>query len=301
MDYDVIIIGGGPSGIRTALELKKRGVEKLIILEMEKSLGGALRDIIEEDPSFGSPGMTGVELSQDLINLVETNNIEYMTTTQVLKVEKDLKVRTITMSEGIKEFKGKAIVLATGARERPRGTLNFTSKRSTGIFSVGTARKFVVEEGYLPGRNIVIYGSDITGLYLSRILKVEGARTVTIVDPSKEIKFPSEDLKEILTILGVEFMSSYVIKEIEGSERITGVTFESQNDGRSVFIPCDALLLSVGLSPQKSLIKRFRRDQEGYGVFTTGNAEAITFDMEEIVESAQITAEKVAMFLSSNH
>lgn len=299
MVYDVIIIGGGPSGIEAALELKRQGIDKIIILEMEKSLGGSLRDIIEVDPSFGENGLTGVELSCDLVEAIKRANIEYKVATQVLKVEKDLLVTAITMDSGIIDLKARAIILASGARERPRGTLNFTSKRSTGIFSVGTARKFVVEGGYLPGKNIVIYGSDITGLYLAKILMIEGARSVTIVDPSKEIKFPNDDLEETLKILGVKFLISSHLDEIEGNERITGIKIKTNQDEKS-FIPCDTVLLSVGLLPQKTLIKRFRRDQEGQGVFVTGNANNITFNMKEIISEARNTAKKVLSYLSEN-
>lgn len=296
MEYDIIIVGGGPAGIRAAISLRQNTEYRILLLEMEKSLGGALRDIIEEDPSFGSEGTTGVELADDLIQKVNELKIEYRTAAQVLSVEKDLTLSVLTMDSGIVDFKAGAVIFATGSRERPRGILNFTSNRSTGIFSVGTARKFIVKEGYLPGKNAVIYGSDFTGLYLAKILMTEGAESVTLVDPQKEIRYPDEELKKTLEILGVKERPGHILTDISGKERITGIAVGE--GGNVELIPCDTLLLSVGLSPQKSLFKKFRRDPEKSGVFVTGNADQVSFNMDETMRNAWEISKKAADFLS---
>lgn len=303
MEYDLVIIGGGACGIKCALDAKNLGINNIILIENEKRLGGALNDIIEAEDSFGENGLTGVELSEDLTHEIENSNIKFLTNTRVLSIEKDKSITTINPNNGIETISAKAIIIATGASERPRGILNITSKISSGVFSIGTARRFIVKEGYLPGRKIVIYGSDYTGLYLARLLVIEGAKEVTIVDQSKELKFPDEILKESFKTLGIKTLLGYTLHNINGRNRIEGITIEKTSnieDDKIKHLECDALLLSVGLSSQKSLIKKFRREQEEVGVFLSGNAKNVTFNMNEIFLSAKETVLKVQNYLNEN-
>ena len=302
MDYDIIIIGGGPAGMYSALRLSEQGLTNLLVLDFNEDLGGVLNDIIEVDESYEVAGYTGVEMADDLRKKLILHGIDYETRTHVLSVDRDRAVKVVSPDQGLRTLRARALIFATGARERPRGILNFTSKRISGIFSVGTARKFIVEEGYLPGNRVVIYGSDWTGLYLAKLLKTEGSDEVTIVDQVKELSFPDAQLAHFHELHDIRTELGCTIKEIQGVNRITGVTIQrvSGRDGepgKTRELACDAILLSVGMSPQRELIKRFRRDPEAQGIFVTGNAEKISFDMRDIRERAYHTADQALSFI----
>ncbi|NLB22523.1 MAG: NAD(P)/FAD-dependent oxidoreductase [Clostridium sp.] len=304
MMYDVIIIGGGPAGMYTALTLSEKGHKNILILDMNDELGGTLNEIIEVDESYELAGYTGVEMADDLKRNLILHGVDYEISSFVLSSDKEKRLKVLSPDKGLREVKGKALVFATGARERPRGILNFTTKRTSGIFSVGTARKFIVEQGYLPGNRVVIFGSDWTGLYLAKLLMIEGADEVTIVDQVKELNFPDEELAHLHEIYNIKTELGYTIREIHGSNRITGVTIQrigGKVDGpiETKEISCDTVLLSVGLTPQRELFKKFRRNPEKQGVFVTGNADKITFDLRELRQRANETAEKVLSYLEA--
>ena len=302
MKYDLIVIGGGTSGIVSAISAKKNGIEKILLIEHEELLGGQLNDIIESDDRFGDDGKTGVELADDLTKMLIENAIEFMVNTRVIAVDKDKSLVAINDKNGIMNFSADALIFATGSKEKPRGILNFTSNRAGGVFSVGTARKFVVKEGYLPGNDIVIYGSDFTGLYLARLLMIEGARSVTIVDQSRELKFPDDMLEEAFRLYGIKTEMASFIKEIKGDERVSSVLIERNSpkeNEKYLELKCDCVLLSVGLTSQKQLLKKFRRDQEENGVFTVGNAKIISFDIKEIMDDSEKIGEDAASYIKN--
>jgi thioredoxin reductase len=243
-------------------------------------------------------------MADDLKRNLILHGVDYEISSFVLSSDKEKRLKVLSPDKGLREVKGKALVFATGARERPRGILNFTTKRTSGIFSVGTARKFIVEQGYLPGNRVVIFGSDWTGLYLAKLLMIEGADEVTIVDQVKELNFPDEELAHFHEIYNIKTELGYTIREIHGSNRITGVTIQrigGKVDGpiETKEISCDTVLLSVGLTPQRELFKKFRRNPEKQGVFVTGNADKITFDLRELRQRANETAEKVLSYLEA--
>lgn len=300
MDYDVIIVGGGASGILTALSLLNQVDGSIALIEAEEELGGALNEIIETIPSFSS-GTTGVEIAADLADALSHRQCDIFVKTRVISVDKDKRLQTISPERGLETFHGKSIVFATGSREQPRGILNFTSKRTSGIFSVGTARRSIVKEGYLPGKQVVIYGSDWTGLYLARILVMEGVSGVTIVDSVREIKFPDDELEAFFQAYEIKFKLGYVLKDIHGKDRITGVTLMKNNSKgmeEIVYQPCDTVLLSVGLVPQRSLYKKFRRNPQEHGVFVTGNAREVSHDFKFLSSLSVQTAREVLDYLA---
>lgn len=250
MVYDSVIVGGGPAGMYAALTLSENGIKNILVLDLNEELGGTLNEITEVDESFEQEGYTGVELADDLKKNLILHGVDYETMTHVLSVDHDKVLKVVSPEKGLREIRTQSLVIATGARERPRGILNFTSKRTTGIFSVGTARKFIVEEGYLPGSRILIYGSDWTGLYLAKLLITEGAREVTIVDQVRELHFPDEKLEEFHRIYGIRTELGCIIKEIHGQDRITGVTLErtsgrDDDPDKTRFLECGLSLIHI--------------------------------------------------------
>lgn len=298
MKYSCVIIGGGAAGIYAALKLKEEGTEDLLIIDMNEDLGGILNLIIESHGDFGFKDYTGVELADDLKRQVILHGIDYITGAYVLSVSKDRIITAVSPSKGIFKVEADSVIIATGGSERPRGILNLTSNRAAGIYSVGTARKFTVENGYLVGRNPVIYGDDFTGLYLARLLITEGAGKVTIAAPEKEINFPNSEVEEFLKLNKVDIRLGVTIKELEGTDRVTAVILEDEK-GDTETVPCDSLILSVGLYPSRKLFTReFRKND--LGVFITGNAKEITYRISDIRESSIKTAEDVLEYLKNS-
>lgn len=295
-EYDLIVIGGGASGMSVALSAKKEGVSEILIIDREESLGGVLNELIEVGHGFLQEGTTGVEVAEELKEKVLAEKIQVRTDALVLEVKRDKSVKYVSSKEGVLEVKGKAIVFATGAREKPRGELNISSNKSAGIMSVGSARKLMVHEGYLPGKHVVIYAQDINSLYLAKMLHIEGAKEVTIIEPTKGHKEDfgyRDDLKEFSSI---RMMYQTKIIQIKENGRVEGV-YTKNAEGYEAFIPCDSLLLSVGLDPSKRLFKKFRRGMDEMGMFVVGNAEEVSYDLGKILDKGQEVGALVANYL----
>jgi thioredoxin reductase len=299
--YDLVVIGGGAAGIHAALRAKEMGIGKILIIEREDSLGGMLNELIEPVHGCDDSGLTGVEVAQNLIKEVLEADIGCRVDTLVLSVSRDKTIKYVNGTEGVMEIGAKSIVFATGARERPRGMLNISSKRSAGIMSVGSARKLIVKDGYLPGKNVVIYGGDRNGLYLSRILLVEGARKVTLLEPGKTLKSQEPHLQDLVDFPGMEVRLGTRIIEIIEDGRVSGVKVKTAGDDAIEVLNCDALLLSVGLDPSRRLFKRFRRGMDEMGMYTAGNAEEVTYDCKTAMESGLLAGEKAAEYLKIEH
>jgi|SRR5690554_4342859 thioredoxin reductase len=295
-EYDLIIIGGGAAGMSAALSAREEGVEKILILDREDSLGGILNELIEVGHGFLEEGLTGVEVAEDLKEKIEKESIEVRLSTLVLDVRRDKRVRFVSGSEGVKEVIGKSIIFATGARERPRGELNISSNKSAGIMSVGSARKLMVYSGYLPGKQLVIYSQDINSLYLAKMLLIEGAKEITIIEPTKSLK---EDYgyKEYLSAFpNVKMLYNTKITQIIENGRIEGVVIKTV-EGQEEKIPCDGLLLSVGLDPSRRLFKKFRRGMDDMGMYVVGNAEEVSYDLDVVLEKGKKAGKAAAAYL----
>ena len=281
-EYDLIVIGGGASGIAGALKAKELGIKKVLIIDREESLGGVLNELVETGHGFMEKGMTGVEVAEHLKQKVKSTNIEVKLSTLVLEVRRDKTVKYVSGIEGVKEIRTKAIIFATGARERPRGELNISSNKSAGIMSVGSCRKLIVNDGYLPGKNIIIYSQDINSLYLSKMLIIEGARKVTIIEPSRGQKNVESYLDDVMNYENIEILYNTKIIQTLSNGRITGIRIKNA-DGIEVELPCDSLLLSVGISPSRRLFKKFRRGMDEIGMFVAGNADEVSFDLNVVM------------------
>ena len=184
MQKELVIIGGGPAGMAAAISAYESGVRDILILERDKALGGILRQCIHN--GFGlhrfKEELTGPEYAYRYELQVRQRNIEFKLNTMVLDVTQDKIVTAINSNDGAFRIKAKAIILAMGCRERPKGALNIAGMRPSGIFSAGTAQKFVNIDGYMPGKRVVILGSGDIGLIMARRMTLEGAKVEAVCE-----------------------------------------------------------------------------------------------------------------------
>jgi len=262
MQVDLAVIGGGPAGLAAAVAAREAGIEDIIILEREESLGGILNQCIHN--GFGlhtfKEELTGPEYAGRYINKVMEAAIPYRLNTMVLSISPDKKI-IASSGQGLLELEAKAVILAMGCRERPRGALNIPGGRPAGIYTAGTAQHFVNIKGYMPGKEVVILGSGDIGLIMARRMTLEGARVKAVIELMPYSGGLNRNIVQCLDDYGIPLRLSHTITEIIGKERVEAVKAARVDENRRPIyeteetISCDTLLLSVGLLPENELSK----------------------------------------------
>lgn len=258
---DVLVIGAGPAGMAAAIAAREAGVQNLLVLEREAEMGGILRQCIHN--GFGlhrfKEELTGPEYAQRDIDKVRELGIEVRCNTTVLSLDENRFVTAIGKEKGIQLFEAGAVVLAMGCRERPRGALGTPGTRPAGIYSAGTAQKFVNLEGYMPGKRVVILGSGDIGLIMARRMTLQGAKVLACVEIMPYSSGLNRNIVQCLHDYEIPLLLEHTVVDIEGRERLESVTIAQVDANRQPIagteqkLICDTLLLSVGLIPENEL------------------------------------------------
>lgn len=260
MKYNVVVVGGGPAGLGAAVEAKRNGAKDVLIIERDRELGGILNQCIHN--GFGlhefKEELTGPEYAHKFIEMVKQENIEYMLDTMVLNISEDKTIEALG-EDGIINIKADAIVLAMGCRERTRGAIDIPGYRPAGVYNAGAAQRLSNMEGYMVGKEIVIYGSGDIGLIMARRMTLEGAKVKAVVEINPHSSGLTRNIVQCLDDFDIPLILSTGITHIDGKERVKGVTISKLDENRrpikgtEEYISCDTLLLSVGLIPENEL------------------------------------------------
>jgi NADPH-dependent 2,4-dienoyl-CoA reductase/sulfur reductase-like enzyme len=318
--YDIVVIGGGPAGMAAAVATREAGVEKILLIERDRELGGILQQCIHN--GFGlhhfKEDLTGPEFSERYIRRMAELEIPCKLDTTVLEITANRELLYINAREGVRKVTAGAIVLAMGCRERSRGAVNIPGSRPAGVFTAGTAQRLINMEGYMVGRRIMMLGTGDIGLIMARRLTLEGAKVIAVLARKP---YPGGLMRNVVQCLydyDIPLMLRHTIVEIQGKDRVTGVLVADTDEnsrpipGSEKLYECDTVILSVGLIPENELslsagvqldphtggpIVDESRQTSVAGIFACGNVVHVHDLVDFVVEESEIAGKGAAAFV----
>src|SRR4030043_1174506 len=316
-DIDVAVIGSGPAGMAAAIRAKEEGAEHVLILERQEQLGGLLHQCVYN--GFGlfyfEQDLTSPEYGHRFAEKVKDLGIQVLLETMVTQISPDRQITAVNNREGVLRLKPKSIVLAMGGRERSRETLLITGTRPAGVFTAGTAQRYVNVEGYIPGKEVVILGSGDIGMIMARRLTLEGVEVKAMVEILPYIGGLTRNEVQCLHDFHIPLLLEHTVTKIHGQQRLEAVTIAKVNkdkkpvNGTERMIECDTLLLSVGLIPEKELSRMAGvaldpltggpvvdqwRETDVSGIFAAGNVVHVHDLVDDVSWEAEIAGASAA-------
>lgn len=320
----LVIIGGGPAGLAAAVAAAENGLpaEDILILERDGRLGGILNQCIHN--GFGlhtfKEELTGPEYAARFEERAKALHIPYKLGAMVLSISPEKVVTAVSREDGLFTVEAGAVILAMGCRERSRGALNIPGFRPAGVFSAGTAQRLVNMEGYMPGREVVILGSGDIGLIMARRMTLEGAHVKMVCELMPYSSGLTRNIVQCLNDFDIPLKLSTTVIDIHGKERLEGVTIAKVDENRrpipgtEEYVPCDTLMLSVGLIPENELSKNMGiefdrvtggpivdeyRETTHPGVFACGNVLHVHDLVDFVTLESQTAGEGAARYIKN--
>ncbi len=322
-EVQLVVIGGGAAGMAAAVSARRNGVQDILILERNDSLGGVLRQCIHN--GFGlhrfKEDLTGVEFAAKYEDMVREMQIPFLLNTFVIELKPDKTITAVNPEQGLIEIRAQSIILAMGCRERSRNALLIPGARGAGIMTAGTAQRYLNIDGYLPGRRIVIVGSGDIGLIMARQFVLEGCQVAAVVEIMPWSGGLPRNMKQCIEDFDIPVYYNSVIAQVRGKERVSSVLVAKVDENRRLIpgtefeIPCDTLLISAGLIPENELTEqagiRLSRATRGAevseeletsipGVFSCGNVLHVHDLVDFVSEEAEEAGQNAAVWLSEN-
>ena len=263
-DYDVVVVGSGPGGLAAAIAAKKNGAERVLVIERDVELGGILLQCIHN--GFGvevfKEDLPGPSYAQRFVKEAHDLKVDALLDSMVLEATSDRRLFVTSRQGGIQEIKAKALIFAMGCRERTRAQVRLPGTRPAGVYTAGTAQRWVNVEGFMPGKRFVILGSGDIGMIMARRLTFEGAKVERVLEIMPYLSGLTRNYVQCLQDYEIPLQLQHTVKRIIGSQRVEAIEAVAVDDqwqpipGSEEIIPCDTLLLSVGLIPENELSRQ---------------------------------------------